>query len=1376
MRFAQTLMFMLVLSFAIFGQTNKGGISGTVTDATGAVIPGATVTVVNTGTKETTTITTSDEGTFSIRSLDPVTYRITVEAANFKKSIVESVKVDTASVATINVKLEAGSIGEQVTIEASAPLINTESGTTGQTVTEREIQDIPLSNRSVLDLAATVANVSGDAGSEDPDVTSGQPVPGFNLSINGGRPGSTAILADGVNNTGVGIARAVVSFTPETVQEFTVQTSAYSAEFGQTGGGVINATTKSGTNLFNGTALVYHRNPATNAKPYREGTGPRPENFRRYTQVSVSAGGPVFLPSFGEGGKPFYDGRNRTFFFIAYEPRWLRDFLQQAALLPTAAERTGNFNNLVRTSNGWLPTEVATQFGLTSVGQANIYQQFTRNAAGQFTPIVLPANSGGNTFQFCQFGYPSNGPNRFVINGVPQNYCFSRTNLPFTPNPALNIIPTEFLDPTAQRLLEFMPLGGTYFLDDAGEVKNYLVNRFVRQDETRWTVRLDHNITTNNKATFRFSKTPGVGIRGFGSEINGNTAAYSDAVQYLFSDNHIFSPTVVNDFRFNYTRGVFSEDFSPEFSIFGGRNLATELSLPSLTEGGIPSFAISGDSNNGYSALSNIGAGGSTNNFNKEERFNINDIVYWNRGNMTWKFGFDASHARLQVTPFFRALGGYDFRVAQTSNTRQSGTANGGNPVASLLLGVPNVVNIRPLLIEYNYRWDSYAGFVQNDWKVRPNLTLNLGLRYSLQLPRYEKDNLQGVFLPELAQTITLTEAQRRQMASGTNGFGIPANSPIPSYIPTTVTIPPFAFAGRGGRSKYITPIDWNGFEPRFGFAWSPKFWSVAERMNMVIRGGYGLSHSALTGNNRNPNPDFSGATAVTSTATGSSGTANSGQPVQLTTNQPLFNALPLEQSLGVTQDGLVYLNAINLAATAFVQTPDNGKVPSTQNWNLSLAFEPFKNTVVEFAYVGSKGTHLYLPLINTNPRDVDFIEQIEAAGINADTAFSDPLGRTNLLGSVITIPRGSVASPYFGYGNLNRYFDPSGNSIRHAGYIDVRRRVRGGLTFTANYTFAKSIDDASDASPDTRVLNTASTQGQVSYGATRGSDRAISTFDIKHNFNSTFVYDLPFGKGRQFLSNASGFVNTLLGNWTVSGVFRLQGGVPFVPFITDTNRLGGGNRIVRPDLVAGVPLLNPLYSEDCRLGSLCEPYINPAAFKRPAKGSLGNAPRTLDVRAPMQRYFDFSIQKDFKWPFADNDGKRRIQFRVDLLNAFNHPNFRLSNTGSGTAGFTTNIPTETNFTTAEITAYNAATGRNVTADQVNALLIQSRVNNILPLDFFSIPVPPGFASTTPNSFDITTLEGLKLYRLRQVYDNNFGTLREVNSPRYIQFGIKVYF
>ena len=547
MRLVKAVVFTVICSVVVFGQSNKGGISGTVFDPNGAVVPGATVVITDLGTQKVVTLTTSESGSYSATSLDPVIYSVRVEATGFKKAIIEKVKVDTATTAAVNITLETGQVGETVTITSDAAVINTESATTTQTVNERQIRELPLNNRSVLDLAVTAPNVSGDAGSEDPGVTSDQPVPGFNLNVNGGRAGSTAILADGVNNTGVGIARAVVSFTPETVQEFTVQSSAYSAEFGATGGGVINATTKSGTNDFHGVALWYHRNPKTNALPYRIGNGPRPANNLRYNQVSVTVGGPVFLPRFGEGGPALYDGHNKTFFFFAYEPRWRRDFLSVTTLLPTAAERAGDFSNLVRTSSGWVPTSIAQRFNLSSVGTSNIFQQFNL-VNNRLVPLAQTCTVNGvTTATFCQF--PGNR------------------------------IPAAMIDPKALDVLKFMPTAGDYFIDDAGLVRNYIVQRFVQQDETRYTFRLDHRFTSNDSVNFRYTKTPAIGIRGFGSDVNGNNGIYSDAKQYLVAYNKIISPTLVNDLRLNYTRGVFSEDFSPEFSIQGGRNLATELGL-----------------------------------------------------------------------------------------------------------------------------------------------------------------------------------------------------------------------------------------------------------------------------------------------------------------------------------------------------------------------------------------------------------------------------------------------------------------------------------------------------------------------------------------------------------------------------------------------------------------------------------------------------------------------------------------------------------------------------------------------------------------------------------------------------------------------------
>jgi hypothetical protein len=497
---------------------------------------------------------------------------------------------------------------------------------------------------------------------------------------------------------------------------------------------------------------------------------------------------------------------------------------------------------------------------------------------------------------------------------------------------------------------------------------------------------------------------------------------------------------------------------------------------------------------------------------------------------------------------------------------------------------------------------------------------------------------------------------------------------------------------------------------------------------------------------------------------------------VRLTGNPPFASGVPIDAALGTTSDGLVYLNSIGVPGVADAG-PNSGKVPNSQNWNLSVSFTPFKNTVVEVAYVGNKGTHLYMPVVNINPKDISFVEYLEANNIAAENTFADPLGRRNLLGATVTIQRNSITSPFFGFNNLNRFFDPSANAIRHAVYVDVRRRVSRGLTFTANYTYGRSVDDASDASPDTRVLTTPAGLGQqVSYGVPRSSDRAVSTFDINHNASSTFIYDLPIGRGRSFLKNVPGVVNVFLGGWSMSGKIQLQGGWPFVPIITDTNRLGGTNRSIRLDLVPGVPLKNPRYSYGCSISAICEPYINPAAFMRPAKGSLGNAPRTLSIRAPLQEYFDFSIQKDFPLPFG-KEGKRHLNFRVDLINAFNHPNFRFNNTGNTPPGFG-GLPSEALFTQTDVNTWLAfAPGRTATLTQVNNLIINNRLpSGAIPLDFFHIRIPEGFATTNPNAFDITILDGLKLFRLRQAYDANFGTLFAVNNPRYIQFGIRLFF
>ncbi|HWB85324.1 MAG TPA: carboxypeptidase regulatory-like domain-containing protein [Bryobacteraceae bacterium] len=1301
---------LLLCAGLLVAQTNRGGITGTVFDETGAVVPNAVVTIKNAGTNQAIQAKTSLAGAYSVLSLDPVIYSVTVEAPGFKKSTVSNIKVDTATVATVNVTLQAGAVSTEVTVQAESAMINTESGTTSSTVTEREIDGLPLVNRSVLDLALSQPNVSGDAGSENPAIVTVTTCPGCNLSVNGGRPLNTLMLADGTNNTGVSLARTMVSFSPETVQEFTVQTSAYSAEYGTTGGGVINATTKSGTNELTGTALWYNRNPDLAAAPYTLASTNRSPPSLKYNQFSLAAGGPVYIPK-------VYNGKNRTFWFAAFEPFYRRDFLAQDTIIPTDAMRQGDWSNTVATAQGTLPADVAQQFGIPSNGDATIYDQYSLTGNNQFTQLPAPAT--GTTY------------------------------LPFPGN----IIPKTMLDSTYLKTLPYYAEPGAYYIGANGTIENLYNPRLLSQDEKRYTLKIDQMVNDYHHLSFRYTATPIIKTQMTPTSPTSNNAEYSYAKQAMLAYTWTISPTLMNDLRLDFTRGNFSNTTAPQWDPQTGENLNTELGLPSIMPGGLPS-------------LPDIGGQGSTENQDHEQRFGITDIFYKNTGKMSWKFGVDLSRSFQNVIPLYGAIGGvYSFSTTQTCSTGASG-CTGGNSFASFELGVPSKLTIRSVTIPYYYRWNAAAGFVQNDWKVKPNLTLNLGIRYNLELPRTEKYDSQGVFMPQLAKSYPL--AAPLTLADG--------------EVISSVTVPPFAYAGHSGVSKYLLPPDYMDFEPRFGFAWSPGF---LREHRVTVRGGYGLAHAPVSGANRLPTPDFSNTNSAYSPTTGQQ---NTNYIMRLGENPPVLDAIPPAQAIGAPSDGLLYMNStnssLNMLGIGYAVSP-NYHTPYVQNWNLTISWQLNQSTALEISYVGNKGTHLFMPREDINPRDVNLLNAEDAANISTTTAnYPDPLGRVASNGKVINIQQGTLGSRYLGFSTLYMLYDASGDSIRNGAYVSLMHRVARGLTFTANYTFAKSIDDASSSGGDKNVLTPVGGQvdGQVAFGGLRSLDRSVSTYDQTHVFNSTFIYDMPFGHGRRFLTNAWRPLDFIAGGWTMSGVIHANSGFPAMVTLSDTNQLGdpAETHTLRPDIVPGVPLVNPLYSSSCPIGGNCQPYLNPSAFQRPPIGQLGDAPRTLPwVRGPWAENFDASIQKNFKI-----GEKRRIQFRVDLLNAFNHPVFRVYPNNAGGVDLM-GAPSTGTLSTAQYNSWASANGQPASTttaglaqyNQIVANVNSFRVNNVLPANFFSVPLPANFWGTAANSFDIRTTEGYKYYQLRNTFNAaGFGRLYQAGQPRYIQLGLKIYF
>src|SRR5271157_4952126 len=365
--------------------------------------------------------------------------------------------------------------------------------------------------------------------------------------------------------------------------------------------------------------------------------------------------------------------------------------------------------------------------------------------------------------------------------------------------------------------------------------------------------------------------------------------------------------------------------------------------------------------------------------------------------------------------------------------------------------------------------------------------------------------------------------------------------------------------------------------------------------------------------------------------------------------------------------------------------------------------------------------------------------------------------------------------------------YDAAANSHREAGYVNVVHRGHHGLMSQHNFTWAKSIDDASSSGGDKNVLTNVGGQvdGLVAFGASRSLDRSVSSFDQRFVFNNSILYDLPFGRGRAFLANAWKPVDWAVGGWTMSGIVRINSGFPATATLSDSNNLGDPTEThtARPNIISGVPLINPLFNMNCPTGTGCQPYLNPAAFERPAVGAYGSAPRTLDgARGPWAQFFDLSVQKSF--PIGET---RRLQFRVDALNIFNHPIFRTYPNNAGGVDFM-GAPSTATLTTAAYNTWAAANNQpaySATAGTPGNTLYNGIVNMVnaqktsagaLPANFYTVQLPPNFYGVQPNSYDITTLQGYKYYQLRTAYATNFGTLYNSNTPRYIQFGVKLYF
>ncbi len=471
MRPMQIIAVVLLLAVGVLGQTNRGGISGTVMDQNGAAIPGATVVVTNPTTGDERRVQTNEEGIYTISPLSPGVYTLTVEQAGFKKHVENGVTLNALDRRTLNVELATGSVEEVVTVTSEQNVVQ-DSPTTQSLVSNAQIVELPLNNRNFIRLLeAGVPGVSSDLSDET----------GFGLtsvasiSINGMRRNSVNYLVDGVSNTDVGSNITLLSTpTVDAIQEFKVLSSNFTAEIGRSGGGAVTIVTRGGTNEFHGTLYEFVRHDRFNANSYFNNRRGRDANGNelapvpklRYNNFGGTIGGPVFLPRFGEGGPALYNGRDRTFFFFSEEVR---------RVIRAQAEATGTVPSLAQRGFNGANFDYSASLGLP----------LCQNAAGAISTTC----TGGNT--------------PVLVTDTAGNRIQARQSQIFRPSDgrayAGNIIPRADVDPRAIALLDAYPLannGPNGFLFSRTDVLN------TRQE----TIRIDHAFNANNTVFGRYTQ------------------------------------------------------------------------------------------------------------------------------------------------------------------------------------------------------------------------------------------------------------------------------------------------------------------------------------------------------------------------------------------------------------------------------------------------------------------------------------------------------------------------------------------------------------------------------------------------------------------------------------------------------------------------------------------------------------------------------------------------------------------------------------------------------------------------------------------------------------------------------------------------------
>jgi len=1126
----------LCLAQGLFGQEFRSTITGRITDAQSAAVPGAKVTVTLLSTGAKTETASGPDGLYTIPFLAPGAYRVEAEAQGFKRYVRESFEAATGERAGLDIQLEIGAVSETVNVTSEASLLETTTGTVGQVIGSSQVENMPLNGRTPLVLAQLALGVvpNSDPKFNRPFDNAGPS--GFSM---GGAPAqSNELLIDGAPDT-TGNLRVAYNPPVDAVDEVRVHAFESDAAYGHTGGGTANVVLKSGTNTLHGSAYEFNQTSALAATPFFTNAAGLRNPVTRYNQWGFSAGGPLSIPK-------VYNGRNRVFWFFAWED--INDSFPEplTTTVPTAAERNGDLSALLDP----------------------VVAQKSHSDYRVFDPLTAVATTDGH---------------------------IRRQALPG------NIIPPSRISAIAKNYLQFYPLPNQPGNPDGSS--NYLANTVRRDTYNGELGRLDFNLSDKHKLFWDFRHNDRIEDRNNKFQ---NIASGRDLGRInwgtTLDDVYTFNATTFMNVRLNWSR-------FREYTIsFGDGYSATQLGFPSYINAASPRVILPQlNFSQGFSQITSDTDGNTP-----FDIFQVFGDVVKIKGNHSIKMGADVRELRESNIGYGNSQGTYTFGT----NWTREGDNLGGSPLgqdwASFMLGLPtgggfDINAFRTNLSKY------IALFIQDDWRVKPNLTINFGLRFEHEFPTTERFNRS-------------VNGFDRTVANPIAAAAIAAYAahPIPQIAPSQFKVPGgLTYASAGSSNIYNT--DSHIFSPRFGFAWTP----AGAGSKTVIRGGTGVFVFPLgaTGVNQ---PGYSQTTAFVPTLDSF-----------LTPHATLSNPFP---------DGIQQPTGSSLGLATFLGkdvTFFNPHVvnPYSYRWELGVQRELPGSMVLEVAYVGNHAVHLPAGSTaqNSNNQNLNYIpKQYLSASPVRDQGVIDSLSAlvanpfANLVPGVglngTTVGRSTLLEPFPEFGRVFVQGTNGGSSYFESLNVRLEKRYAHGLNFLANYTYSKLIEkfrylNDFDSAPEERVS---------------GDDRP-------QRFVMSASYELPFGANKP-VDFGSKWANRLAGGWVVNGIYTWQLGAP----------LGLGNVIY--------------YGGDLRLHprQVNGRALDTTRFNTNSQQQLADNVRTFptqfgNLRSDGANNIDLSMIKNTRMTERLN-----FQLRFESFNAFNRAEFSGPNLSPASSAFGT--------------------------------------------------------------------------------------------------------